>query len=100
MLPSFVDSRGHTCLVGLQATTANLFPPPDGTGKDIASLVMLLRDWRNHNKAVVEKVGWIVGFGYEDSQLADGRHPTQTAIPSCVRLHRPLVQTRYANCCR
>ena len=38
MLPGFVDSHGHTYLIGLQATTANLLPPPDGGGKDIASL--------------------------------------------------------------
>ena len=32
LLPGFVDSHGHTYLVGLQATTANLLPPPDPGG--------------------------------------------------------------------
>ena len=44
MLPGFVDSHGHTYLIGLQATTANLLPPPDGGGKDIASLQRFLSD--------------------------------------------------------
>jgi predicted amidohydrolase YtcJ len=41
MLPGFVDSHGHAQMIGLQATTANLLPPPDGTGKDIAALQAL-----------------------------------------------------------
>jgi len=77
MLPGFVDSHGHAYMIGLQATTANLLPPPDGTGKDIASLQALLSDWAAHNEDAVKKVGWIAGFGYDDSQLAEQRHPTR-----------------------
>lgn len=85
MLPGFVDSHGHTYVIGLQATTANLLPPPDGEGKDIPSLVMLLRDWSRNNKEAVEKVGWIAGFGYDDSQLAEGRHPTRDDLDDVSR---------------
>ena len=77
MLPGFVDSHGHTYIIGLQATTANLLPPPDGAGKDIASLQALLIDWAANNEAAVNKVGWIAGFGYDDSQLTEQRHPTR-----------------------
>ena len=77
MLPGFVDSHGHAYLIGLQATTANLLPPPDGTGKSIDSIQALLTDWAATNREAVERVGWIVGFGYDDSQLAEQRHPTR-----------------------
>lgn len=77
MLPGFVDSHGHAFIIGIQATTANLLPPPDGTGKDIATLQALLTDWAANNKEAVKKVGWIAGFGYDDSQLAEQRHPTR-----------------------
>jgi predicted amidohydrolase YtcJ len=77
MLPGFVDSHGHTYMIGLQATTANLLPPPDGTGKDISTLQALLTDWAAKNAEAVKKVGWIAGFGYDDSQLAEQRHPTR-----------------------
>ena len=77
MLPGFIDSHGHTYIIGLQATTANLLPPPDGAGKDIASLQALLIDWAANNEAAVNKVGWIAGFGYDDSQLTEQRHPTR-----------------------
>ena len=77
MLPGFFDSHGHAYGIGLQASTANLLPPPDGTGKDIAALQRSLRDWASENEAVVNKVGWIAGFGYDNSQLAEQRHPTR-----------------------
>ncbi len=77
MLPGFVDSHGHAYICGIQASTANLLPPPDGEGKDIASLQALLKDWAENNKETVDNVGWIAGFGYDDSQLAEERHPTR-----------------------
>lgn len=77
MLPGFIDSHGHTYMVGIQASTANLLPPPDGSGKDIPTLQALLTDWAEHNREAVEKIGWIAGFGYDDSQLAEKRHPTK-----------------------
>lgn len=80
LLPGFVDSHGHAYLIGIQASTANLLPPPDGTGRDITSLQALLKDWAEGHKHTVEKIGWIVGFGYDDSQLAELRHPTREEL--------------------
>ena len=85
MLPGFVDSHGHTYFIGLQASTANLLPPPDGTCGDIASLETLLSDWAAKHREVVAKVGWIAGFGYDDSQLAERRHPTRDDLDRVSR---------------
>jgi len=90
MLPGFVDSHGHAYMIGLQASTANLLPPPDGTGKDIASLQSLLSDWAANNKKAVERVGWIAGFGYDDSQLAEQRHPTRYDLDK-VSMDIPII---------
>ena len=90
MLPGFVDSHGHTYLIGLQASTANLLPPPDGEGKDIASLQKLLADWAENNEEVVEKVGWVAGFGYDNAQLAEQRHPTKEDLDK-VSTERPVI---------
>jgi len=90
MLPGFVDSHGHTYMIGLQATTANLLPPPDGTGKDIAALQALLTDWAANNEESVKKVGWIAGFGYDDSQLAEQRHPTRDDLDK-VSTELPVI---------
>lgn len=90
MTPGFVDSHGHAYLIGLQATTANLLPPPDGKGKDIASLQALLKDWAKNNQEAVERIGWIAGFGYDDSQLAEQRHPTRDDLDA-VSKELPVI---------
>jgi len=90
LLPGFVDAHGHAYMQGLQATTANLLPPPDGKGKDIASLIALLKDWANNNKKAIDKVGWIAGFGYDDSQLSEQRHPTRQDLDK-VSTELPII---------
>ncbi len=77
LLPGFFDSHGHAWMIGFQALTANLLPPPDGEGNDIDSLISLLEDWATSNEKAVRDVGWIIGFGYDNSQLAEQRHPTR-----------------------
>ena len=77
LLPGFVDSHGHSWMIGFQAMTANLLPPPDGQGQDIDSLISLLTEWAESSEEMVNEVGWIIGFGYDDSQLAEQRHPTR-----------------------
>ncbi|AXI47123.1 amidohydrolase [Sulfitobacter sp. SK012] len=77
MLPGFVDSHGHAVMGGLQALSANLLAAPDGDVTDIPSLQDTLRDWMAENAATVDKVQLIVGFGYDQSQLTELRHPTR-----------------------
>ncbi len=77
MLPGFVDSHGHAVMGGLQALSANLLAPPDGEVQDIASLQDALRGWIAENQAAIEASNLIVGFGYDQSQLAELRHPTK-----------------------
>lgn len=77
LLPGFIDAHGHLSMVGLQAASANLLPAPDGEGNSIAALQKLLKDWAVKNPKGLGGGGWIVGFGYDDSQLAEQRHPTR-----------------------
>lgn len=77
MLPGFIDSHGHVVFGGLQALSANLLAPPDGAVKDIASLQATLRKWVEKNAEAVEQAGVIIGFGYDNAQLAELRHPTR-----------------------
>ncbi|MEM6577235.1 MAG: amidohydrolase family protein [Pseudomonadota bacterium] len=77
MLPGFVDSHGHAVMGGLQALSANLLPPPDGPNSTIAELQTSLRDWRSDNQDIVDQINLIVGFGYDESQLAEKRPPTR-----------------------
>nr|WP_223146025.1 amidohydrolase family protein [Iodobacter fluviatilis] len=77
MIPGLIDGHGHVFMTGIQALSANLLPPPDGEGADIPALQRLLKDWASKNQAAIDAVGWIIGFGYDDSQLKEQRHPTR-----------------------
>ncbi len=90
MLPGFVDPHGHVVMVGLQALAANLLPAPDGEGNDIPALQRILRDWIGKNGKVIERYGVIVGFGYDDSQLKEQRHPTRTDLDA-VSMDIPIL---------
>jgi predicted amidohydrolase YtcJ len=77
MLPGFVDAHGHVMGGGLQALSANILAPPDGQVKDIPSLQQTLRDWMADNQKAVDKIKLVVGFGYDNAQLAELRHPVR-----------------------
>ncbi|QIM50340.1 amidohydrolase [Pusillimonas sp. DMV24BSW_D] len=77
LLPGFVDAHGHAFMIGLQALSANLLSPPDGEVKNIDSLQQTLTRWAKDNAEREQKIGMILGFGYDDAQLAEQRHPTR-----------------------
>jgi predicted amidohydrolase YtcJ len=90
MLPGFVDAHGHVMGGGLQALSANLLAPPDGEVNDIASLQQTLRDWMAGNEAAVKKIGLVVGFGYDNAQLVELRHPLREELDA-VTQEVPIV---------
>ncbi|MQP76545.1 amidohydrolase family protein [Stenotrophomonas sp. MYb238] len=79
LVPGFIDSHGHVSGVGLQALSANLLPAPDGDGNAIPALQDIMRRFR---AAATLPGGYrvLIGFGYDDSQLAEKRHPTRTEL--------------------
>jgi len=80
LLPGFVDPHGHVVMVGLQALAANLLPAPDGQGNSIPALQRILRNWITKNGKIIERYRVIIGFGYDDSQLEEQRHPTRADL--------------------
>ena len=90
LLPGFVDAHGHVMGGGLQALSANLLAPPDGDVQDIASLQQTLRKWIEENEAAVQKIGLVVGFGYDNAQLAELRHPTRDDLDA-ISTEVPIV---------
>ena len=80
LVPGFVDAHGHIVVGGLQALSANLLAPPDGQVQDIASLQQTLRDWMQKNAAAIEKTKLVIGFGYDNAQLKELRHPTREEL--------------------
>jgi hypothetical protein len=89
LLPAFFDAHSHFSMVGLQAISANLLPPPDGPGSSIAELQTALRE---HLAAHPEarEMNLLIGFNYDDSQLAEKRHPTRQELDA-VATDIPIV---------
>jgi hypothetical protein len=75
VVPGFFDPHGHLFQQGVAAVVANLLPPPDGPIADIPKLVDALKAWGETPAAA--QIGWILGNGYDDSQLKEQRHPTR-----------------------
>ncbi|MGW9434396.1 amidohydrolase family protein, partial [Streptomyces decoyicus] len=88
LLPGFIDAHGHVVGTGLQATIANLLAAPDGNVTNIASLQGKLREFAE--SAVGKRSDWIVGFGYDDSMLTEGRHPTRHDL-DVVSTEKPVL---------
>lgn len=85
LLPGFIDAHGHIAMVAQWSGMANLAPPPVGPGTDIAALQAAMRD---HAKTQPE--GWLVGIGYDDSLLAERRHPTRQELDE-ISTERPIL---------
>jgi predicted amidohydrolase YtcJ len=75
MLPGFIDGHGHVFNTGLQAASANLLPAPDGEGNSIAKIQKILRVYAQTE--VSKKFDLIIGFGYDEAQIAEGRAPSR-----------------------
>ncbi|BCL63052.1 hydrolase [Desulfomarina profundi] len=82
MLPAFLDGHSHMYNVGFTAMAANILPPPDGPGNNFDSIVKTLKEYKetSDGKYTLEKLGWIIGNGYDDSQLAEKDHPTANVL--------------------
>ena len=89
LVPGFVDAHGHFSMVGLQAVSANLLPPPDGEGNSIGALQQILRA-HVASSPFVQEHGLVLGFNYDDSQLAEQRHPTRQDLDA-VTTELPVI---------
>jgi predicted amidohydrolase YtcJ len=76
LLPGFIDAHGHVFNSGMMAIAANLLSAPDGNTDSIDKLIANMNDWKGKNSNVIAQYNVILGMGYDDSQLAEGRHPT------------------------
>jgi predicted amidohydrolase YtcJ len=77
MLPGFVDAHGHVFMIGVQALSANIQAAPDGEVNDVATMQRVLSQWASDYPERVGQFGMLLGFGYDDAQLAELRHPNR-----------------------
>jgi predicted amidohydrolase YtcJ len=91
LVPGFIDAHSHLSGVAVQVGTANLLPPPDGPGQNIAALQQALRDFMA-TSAMVKEHSVVIGFNYDDSQLEEARHPNRHELDA-VSTEMPIMIT-------
>jgi predicted amidohydrolase YtcJ len=89
LVPGFVDGHSHFHGFGAQAVTANLLASPDGTTDDIPALIKALKDWTIAN-GTGKTGGWIVGMGFDDAILKEGRFPNRSDL-DLVSIDTPVM---------
>ena len=85
LMPGFVDAHGHFPASGQVIFSADLNSPPIG---DIVTIDDALE--RLRQKAQERPDGWIMGWGYDDTMIADGRHLTREDLDT-VSADRPVA---------
>ena len=84
MLPGFIDAHGHFPMAGDSALTqVAIQSPPVGTINSIPELLEALRA----KAAETPKGEWVFGMGYDDTLLAEKRHPTKEELDSVSTDH-------------
>ena len=84
VLPGFYDAHGHFPSSGISAVHyANCNSPPMGPVERIADILDLLRA----RASTTPRGRWVVGRGYDDTLLAEGRHPTRIDLDRATGDH-------------
>ncbi|MEZ4417274.1 MAG: amidohydrolase [Gemmatimonadota bacterium] len=90
LLPGFIDTHGHFLAVGQTADLLALHPPPVGDVNNIDDIVAKIQRWiTDKNLGPGDPV---VGIGYDDSLLEEGRHPTRFDLDRASTDH-PIILT-------
>lgn len=89
LLPGFIDAHGHVAWHGRLSAMANIASPPVGPAEDMNGLVMALKS-HIASKDLAEG-DWVVGMGYDDSLLAEARHPTAIDLDKVSTSHPILL---------
>ena len=75
LLPGFIDAHGHVSFVARLIDFVNLSSPPVGPVETMDDVVRLLRERIAERDFTPGE--WLFGYGYDDSLIAENRHPTR-----------------------
>ena len=90
LVPGFIDAHGHMTFLARLINFVNLSSPPVGTVETMDDLVNMVRKHIDDTGAVPGK--WVFGYGYDDSLIAENRHPTRDDLDQASTEH-PIVLT-------
>jgi predicted amidohydrolase YtcJ len=75
LIPGFIDAHSHFSFAMKLVRQADLSPPPVGHINSISAIVNTLDKLKNENNIAPGE--WIVGWGYDQDQLEEIRHPNR-----------------------
>ena len=78
LLPGFIDPHSHFGMVSNTMGQVNLNPEPVGIVNSIDDMLESLKTYKEEHK--IPDGEWIFGWGYDDGQLVEKRHPTKRDI--------------------
>lgn len=84
--PGFIEAHGHFPGIGLAAVAADLNSPPIGEVESIDEAIAALRQVDDEHPGD----GWLIGFGYDDTMLAEKRHLNRVDLDR-VSTERPVL---------
>jgi len=86
LLPGFIDAHGHAALVMQFLPNVNVSSPPVGPAQNIDDIVELLK--AHIEEKQIPPGEWVIGYGYDDSLLAENRHPTREDLDRASTEHK------------
>jgi predicted amidohydrolase YtcJ len=84
-----MDAHGHLALVMMEIDFVNVSSPPVGPVERIEDIVALLKERIEERDLAPGE--WVIGFGYDDSLVAEGRHPTRDDLDRVSTEHPILL---------
>lgn len=85
LVPGFIDAHGHLSFLAMNTEMVNLSSPPVGSAETMDDIVRLIKE-HIANKQIPPGT-WVLGYGYDDSLLAEKRHPTRDDLDQASTEH-------------
>ena len=85
ILPGFIDAHGHASYLAFATQVANIASPPVGSINNIKELQTELKKFITESN--LKPGEWVMGLGYDDSLLAEQRHPTKDDLDEVSTEH-------------
>lgn len=82
MLPGFIDPHSHFGMVSSSMGQVDLNSPPVGEVVSISDIMQKMKTYKSENN--IPDGEWIFGWGYDESQLKEKRHPNKNEIDAVL----------------
>lgn len=82
LLPGFIDPHSHFGMVSNTMGQMNLNPSPVGNISSITEMLDAIKKYKIENN--IKEGEWIFGWGYDESQLSEKRHPNKTELDAIL----------------